>query len=188
MEKLDFTGPEKKPFLTEKQKKFFSKNIIYLAAGGVLCIALIIFIALATAPDDPAEIAAAGEGGQAAENFTYLPDLTRTIDGQKPATGPVTQQPRDPFAGGMALKGIITGGTGGDLAVIEAGNTAYILGEGATVDGEWTVKEIKRDSVIMTSQDQELCLEFNGKARHTSIEPPPPAESSAQEGEVTGND
>jgi len=184
----DFTGPEKKPFLSEKQKKFFSKNIIYLAAGGVLCIALIIFIVLNTAPDEPADIAAAGKDGQTGENFTYLPDLTRTIDGQKPAAEPAAQQPRDPFAGGMALKGIITGGSGGDLAVIEAGNTAYILGVDATVAGEWTVKEINKDSVIMTSQEQELRLEFNGKARHTSIEPPPQAASSAQEGEVTGND
>jgi type II secretory pathway component PulC len=50
------------------------------------------------------------------------------------------------------------------LAVIEAGSTAYVVSQGAVVAGDWTLAEINRDSVVLTSGNSELILELGGRA------------------------
>ena len=154
--------------LTEKSKKFITKNMLYLA-GGVLVLAVLIGIAIAVTPGG--EVAGTDTGKDAGQNITYLPAPTRPLDETGGSSLLAGAQLRDPFGGGMILRGIITGG-GGDLAVIEAGSNAYVVGKGAMVAGDWTVKEIKSGQVILKSDSKEITLEFNGRAQHDVVEPP----------------
>ncbi|SFF92805.1 hypothetical protein SAMN05660649_00040 [Desulfotomaculum arcticum] len=87
---------------------------------------------------------------------TLLPELKR-----KTETG---QELRNPFNVALKLKGIINGGNGGDLAIIEAGSTTYIAKVGEEIQGGWKIKEIKDGVVILTTGKQSLELKFNGQA------------------------
>jgi len=86
---------------------------------------------------------------------TYLPDTSRKLEDSSDI--------RDPFSRGMVLKGIITGGSGGNLAIIESGSTAFVAGPGEEIAGGWTVAEIKRSAVILKMGIHKLQLEFNGR-------------------------
>lgn len=180
MEQENLNNQEPKS-LTEKYKKYITKNILYLV-GGVLVLAVLIGAAIAVTPGganpDVAGTEADKDGGQ---NITYLPAPTRTMDEPGGSTTLAGVQLRDPFGGGMILRGIIAGG-GDDLAVIEAGTTAYVVGKGAKVAGDWTVAEINSDTVLLKAEKKELLLEFNGRAQHETLEPEPePEEEEAEE-------
>ncbi len=88
---------------------------------------------------------------------TYLPDTSRKLEDSNDI--------RDPFSRGMVLKGIITGGSGGNLAIIESGSTAFVVGPGEEIAGGWTVAEIKRSAVIIKMGIHKLQLEFNGRVK-----------------------
>lgn len=88
---------------------------------------------------------------------TYLPDTSRKLEDN--------QEIRDPFSRGMMLKGIITGGSGGNLAIIESGTTAFVVGPGDEMEGGWTVAEIKSGAVILKMGVHKMQLEFNGRVK-----------------------
>lgn len=100
---------------------------------------------------------AAAPGSDSGTLSTYLPDIGRKLD--------AGSEIRDPFTKGMVLKGIITGGSGGNLAIIESGNTAFVAGLGEEIAGGWTVAEIKRNVVILTLGTHKFQLEFNGRVK-----------------------
>lgn len=118
---------------------------------------------------------------------TFLPELKR-----KTETG---QEVRDPFNVALKLKGIINGGNGSDLAIINGGSTSYIVKVGEEIQGGWKVKEIKEDAVILTSGNQSLELKFNGRvsqkinnSQNTADQEEQPAKNQSttgQEQEVT---
>jgi len=68
---------------------------------------------------------------------------------------------RDPFARNMTLKGVIVGGNS-SLAIIESGGTAYIVGVGEKISGEWTVAKITGNMVVLRSGTQTMRLELHG--------------------------
>lgn len=96
---------------------------------------------------------------------TYLPDTSRRLED--------SSQLRDPFSRGMVLKGIITGGSGGNLAIIEAGNTVFVAGPGDEITGGWQVAQIKRSAVILKMGLHKLQLEFNGRVKDLTPQPAP---------------
>ncbi|CCO08887.1 hypothetical protein [Desulforamulus hydrothermalis] len=88
---------------------------------------------------------------------TLLPATKRTME-ERP-------QPRDPFSGSLQLKGVITGGGGDNLAIIEAGNTSYIVGPGQELAGGLVVKEVTGNWVVLQAASGKIYLEFNGRVK-----------------------
>jgi type II secretory pathway component PulC len=64
----------------------------------------------------------------------------------------------DPFTDPMKLTGVVVGGRGGAMAIIESSGTAYIVAVGDYVDDLWAVREITRDMVVMRAYNQEVSL------------------------------
>ncbi|MDA8096285.1 MAG: hypothetical protein C4575_00165 [Desulforudis sp.] len=120
---------------------------------------------------DPAPVAA--ESGTAAgkedakKAHHVLPETTRVIDKEEAEFQTEPQQPdgvTDPFVGPMVLTGVVYSGGDGDLAIIEAGKTAYVVNQGDTVAGVWTVAQIGRDAVVLEgSEERKMRLELTGR-------------------------
>jgi len=112
---------------------------------------------------------------------TYLPDTGRKLED--------SSEIRDPFSSGMVLKGIITGGSGGNLAIIESGNTAFVAGPGEEIAGGWTVTEIKRSAVIIKMGIHKLQLDFNGRVKDLTpraVQAKPAANKSSEKTAAVG--
>lgn len=103
---------------------------------------------------------------------TYLPDTSRKLEDNR--------EIRDPFSRGMMLKGIITGGSGGNLAIIESGTTAFVAGPGDEMEGGWTVAEIKSDAVILKNGVHKVQLEFNGRVKDLTPKTSPAKKTTSQ--------
>ena len=148
--------------------KNITSNKLYLVTSVLLLSVFALIIVLVINP----WASLSDENGNKSDQegaITFLPTTTRTVD--EPETPLTPLQVRDPFSGVIVLRGVITGGKGGDLAVIETGSNAYVIGIGDPVAGDWTVVEIKKSSVLLTSINRELLLELGGKASYASIEP-----------------
>ncbi|ABO49575.1 hypothetical protein Dred_1040 [Desulforamulus reducens MI-1] len=105
---------------------------------------------------------------------TFLPQEKRTL-------GQATTL-KDPFAGRMKLKGIMTGGGGSNLAIIELGNTSYIAKPGTEISKGLFVEAIKPDLVILKTKEERMYLEFNGRTKTEQIsKDKPKAEDKAKE-------
>ncbi|MCL6638669.1 MAG: hypothetical protein K6T80_03175 [Firmicutes bacterium] len=140
------------------------KRILIYIACGFLIVAVMMGVFVAKRNGARSAAGAVSEKDKnAAQSLTYLPDTKRDKGGQ----GVADLTFREPFAGAVVLKGILTGGGGKDLAIIEAGQTSYIVGKGDRVAGNWVVASISADAVVLTSGGQELRLEFNGRQRKT---------------------
>ncbi len=61
------------------------------------------------------------------------------------------EQNFDPFAGPITLNGVIVGGKGDNAAVIDVGNSTYVVKQGDSILDYWTIKEIKEDYIILES-------------------------------------
>lgn len=90
-----------------------------------------------------------------------LPETTRPLGDNK--------ELRDPFSGALALKGVVVGGQGDSLAIIESGKTSFVAGVGTKISGDWTVKEIKTNSVLLEAGDQTMILEFNRRSKFPEV-------------------
>ncbi|MEG6522544.1 hypothetical protein [Desulfotomaculum sp. 1211_IL3151] len=88
---------------------------------------------------------------------TFLPQEKRTLD--------QTTTIKDPFASKMKLKGIMTGGGGTNLAIIELGNTSYIAKPGTEISQGLFVEEIRPDLVLLKSKEERMYLEFGGRTK-----------------------
>lgn len=134
----------------------------------------------------------AGDKSQTAAGITSAPPKTPSVlpetrrsetPGQSREA--LDSQFRDPFAGPMALKGIMRGGTG-DMAIIEVGDTTFVAGTGSLVADTWTVSEIDSGSVTLKAGDQTIKLAFGGRSKASATatgaarEDQKPRESAAQ--------
>lgn len=100
--------------------------------------------------------------GQHGQAYTYLPETKRKIESR--------EEIRDPFAGTMLLKGIITGGGGKDMAIIRVGNTSHVAEVGTEIANGLTVEEVTKTSVILKSTEEIIYLGLNGKTKTEKIE------------------
>ncbi len=80
------------------------------------------------------------------------------------------EAPVDPFADPMRLTGVLYGGRGDPLAIIESSGTSYIVYEGDYVDDLWAVRSIVRDSVILRAHNQEVKLYFDQAPETRSLD------------------
>lgn len=70
----------------------------------------------------------------------------------------------DPFSGSLTLTGILTSKfTKDNIAIIEYGNTSYIVNQDDIIAEYWKVGSIKSTGVLLKHDDVELILEFSGK-------------------------
>lgn len=76
----------------------------------------------------------------------------------------------DPFSDPMKLTGVLYGGRGGPLAIIESSGTSYIVSEGDYVDDLWAVRSIVRDSVLLRAHNQEVRLYFDQAPETRSLD------------------
>lgn len=64
----------------------------------------------------------------------------------------------DPFAEPMKLTGIVTGGRGGVMCIIESSGNSYIVSEGDYVDDLWAVSEVDAERAVLRAHDKEVTL------------------------------
>jgi len=63
--------------------------------------------------------------------------------------------------GPMILTGVVTGGRGGNMAIIESGGASYIVSEGDYVNDFWVVRRVYREMVVLRAHDREVSLYFD---------------------------
>ncbi|HIE13230.1 MAG TPA: hypothetical protein EYP63_07385 [Desulfotomaculum sp.] len=149
--------------------RFFKRYRRAIAVGGISAVVLLAglgaFVVLGktnlTEDMTSGERHAKSPATVAGETYAYLPATTRatTYAPQEAAEAVV----KDPFAGPMALLGVVLGGRGGDLALIEAGGYAYVAAEGEKVAGIWEVAEITEEAVLLKAGERERRLELTGR-------------------------
>lgn len=92
---------------------------------------------------------------------------TTTVSGEEAQVLPQTKRDngqnldpftRDPFASPLKLTGIITGGPGGSMAIVESGGTSYVVTVGDLLDEFWTVLKITQEVVLLTAGDRDVSL------------------------------
>ena len=96
-----------------------------------------------------------------ADVVEVLPQQKRFTDPDRDNTWPTYNQFIDPFAEPMKLTGVVVGGRGGTMAIIEAGGASYIVSVGDYVDDLWAVYRITRTMVVLRAQNQEVSLFFD---------------------------
>ena len=115
-------------------------------------------------PGGPGAGAAAGQ-----KSISVLPETRRAPAEQaEPFPPSNSKETVDPFAGPAVLRGVLTGGGGNNLAIIEIGGATYVVAPGDKITGDWAVAEVKNGLVILTAREQEMRLEFNGKVKVVS--------------------
>ena len=163
----------------------FLKNRIYLVTAGLI---LIIAITLSiysvvtlrdrTSSDEPSEPAVASTetangNDEVAGTAEVLPQQVRNneiADDDNDRSWSAFSANVDPFSDPMKLTGVLYGGRGGPLAIIESSGTSYIVSEGDYVDDLWAVRSIVRDSVVLRAHNQEVRLYFDQAPETRSLD------------------
>ncbi|MEW6540174.1 MAG: hypothetical protein AB1402_00985 [Bacillota bacterium] len=153
---------------TADRTGFFNRRLRIVAAAGVVLVVIAAgTVAYAIRKPDAANVpnpqAPPATGtDKAGQAYEVLPETKRPLDPPPEETS--ERKPiKDPFAAPLELVGVILGGRGGDLAIIEAGGAAYVVSEGDLVQSVWTVAEIGPGTVLLTSGEQELMLSLAGR-------------------------
>ncbi|ACA59478.1 hypothetical protein Daud_0966 [Candidatus Desulforudis audaxviator MP104C] len=148
--------------------EFFKRHLRVIAALGIAFVVIsagtVTYVILKPdAGNVPADQAPPGTGpDKAGQAYEVLPKTKRPLD-PVPEETPKRKQVKDPFIGPLELAGVILGGRGGNLAIIEAGDAAYVVSEGDLVQSVWTVSKIDKDTVLLTAGEQELELSLAGR-------------------------
>lgn len=145
-----------------------NKKQVLIATGGLLALILLIvlikinlgFFAKDQIDDQTNSTALPPKTvNKDAPSSTFLPETKRNLDSK--GTG---SPGRDPFNGTIKLKGIMAGGGGDSLAILEMANTAYIAGPGTELPGGMVVKAVTKTQVVLESVEGKLYLEFDGRS------------------------
>lgn len=159
---------------------FWRNKKFLMVVGIALGVFIIAMAALYVAPGywhsaDPAALQEGGENGQLEQASADSPD-TQVPDDENESSAEVLPQTtrmnrngeegssvRDPFAGPIVLTGLITGGQGQDLAIIETSRATYVVKEGERIDDYWTLKEISSGRVVLEGEGEVFDLFFDAK-------------------------
>ncbi len=177
--KLDLNQPVK--IDREKIRRLLRERAHVILGGAVLALAVgvaVFFIFLGAGKNDQPAVQGSPK---ASENTpSVLPETRRSDPADRPLAAEKNQA-RDPFAGPMALKGIIRGGTN-DTAIIEVGGATFVAGKGSLIADTWTVAEISSTCVTLKAGDQKVKLEFGGRSKSEKMK-----SDGAQEAKKTEN-
>jgi hypothetical protein len=162
--------------VNEPGKKFnfvipeiFENRLFIIIAGAILLIAVaggitsayIMRNRMAADEVNPRETSAGvlSADGAVSDYAEVLPQQRRTIDDASGSDLWASFEANiDPFSDPMRLTGVVIGGRGGAMAIIESSGMAYIVAVGDYVDDLWAVRQITRDMVVMRAYNQEVSL------------------------------
>ncbi len=155
----------------------FKNKVFLIAAGSILVLAVALgvyglFILNDTSADGPVTSGMEEEEGldDDVEVVDVLPQQRR--DNEETSGGRTSFDPLvDPFADPMRLTAIATGGRGGSMAVIESGNTSYMVGIGDYVEDLWAVRDITSDKAVLRAHNQEMKLYLDKPPEVRSLDP-----------------
>lgn len=140
------------------QQKKFNRIVALIFAFVIIAgiAALAISLLKQRSGPDPLNNGAAGNNNDA-ETGEVLPQTIR-----EPANADdAIWFSRDPFAAPLKLTGVISGGWGDPIAIIESGSAAYIVSVGDIINDVWTVAQIVNDTVVLKAPDREVKLQLN---------------------------
>ncbi len=156
---------EKKKELESKSNSSFLDKIrekpLYIVIGIVLLLAVAggIYVLLFLNGNGDADGGELPAGDLVEETAEVLPQPEREhVEEDDESLWHSVTSFADPFEKPMKLTGIVSGGRGGGMAIIEAGSTSYIVNEGDYVSGIWSVYEIRSEEVVLRARDQEISL------------------------------
>lgn len=113
------------------------------------------------APDDDIEIRVPLK--DKSHDSELLPQTERSQDESTVGMGEDGVLP-NPFSGSLTLSGLLVAKTSRDnIAIIEYGDTSYIIKEKDTIADYWNVENITDNGVLLKHNDKELLLNFIGK-------------------------
>lgn len=175
---------------------FFENRMFLVVAGAILFIAVafsiysLVILRGQTASGEMAlpdtETAETAESeGEVAGTAEVLPQQVRSNDNDENDNNlswSTFDANVDPFSDPMKLTGVLYGGRGGPLAIIESSGTSYIVSEGDYVDDLWAVRSIVRDSVILRAHNQEVKLFFDQAPETRSLDYDAEQEEEVEEG------
>ncbi len=127
--------------------------LVLLLSSGIIFIALRGAARTPSAPD-PIPVQTIDINGKLDEADSQVEVLPQTERLEREGT----LQPLDPFASPPMLVGVLLGGGGEDMAIIEAGGNTYITRVGDVVAGLWQVSEIHRDKTIIYMGENKTVL------------------------------
>lgn len=153
------TQPSKFPKISFPEKGNRTRLYLLLALLLVVCLAAVA-VQIFLGPGATPEPTATGFREPPDEVAEILPQLKRLETEQSPDDRQDFSAVWSPFSSPMEVQGIITGGRGGDLAIIRANSASYIVSVGETVAGVWEVQEINRNSVRLTRENEEIVIEL----------------------------
>lgn len=148
-------------------------NKLYLVIAGVILLLAVTgttYGALAlrndrnavAGPDNQTLSGTAGNDSTVADTAEVLPQQIRTNTTEEDENNWSGFEPFiDPFADPMKLTGVVIGGRGGAMAIVESGGTSYLVAVGDYVDDLWAVFQITRDMVVLRAHNQEVSLFFD---------------------------
>jgi len=147
--------------------KFPNNRLFFIIAGSILLLAVagglysVLLIAGRSAADQ--ELTEGSQessvnGDDIVEQAEVLPQQIRKDEDSEESDWSSFNPMTDPFGGPMKLTGIVTGGRGGSMAIIESSGNSYIVSEGDYVDDLWVVFEVSPEVVIMRAHNQEVSL------------------------------
>jgi len=97
-------------------------------------------------------------GNERRDNALVADDAVEVLPQIERQEGEETMRPPDPFAAPPILVGVLIGGVGENIAIIEAGGNRYVATEGNMVAGLWKVQEIHQDKAKIILRDRETVL------------------------------
>ena len=147
--------------------KFPQNRLFIIIAGSILLLAVagglysVLIIAGRSAADQ--ELTEGSQessvnGDDIVEQAEVLPQQIRKDEDSEDSGWSTFNPMTDPFGGPMKLTGIVTGGRGGPMAIVESSGNSYIVSEGDYVDDLWVVFEVSPEVVIMRAHNQEVSL------------------------------
>lgn len=164
--------------ILEKLQELARNRIFLIVAGVILAIAIVggvasilILRSNATAADNDGTAGSESADPDIPETAEVLPQQTRNSENADDESWSVFQPFVDPFSDPMKLAGVVFGGRGGAMAIIESSGTSYIVSEGDYVDDLWAVRSIFHDSVILRAHNQEISLFFDQPPETRTLEP-----------------
>lgn len=160
-----------------KNKRFLilAGVILFLAVFG-LAYSIVILTdrtAIEQVPTQPGTTGQVPSDSDNANLVEVLPQLQRSseevADGALTSLNPIM----DPFAEPIKLTGVVIGGRGGTMAIIESSGTSFIVAVGDYVDDLWAVYQITRGSAVLRARNQEVVLYLDQPPVTRSLDPRP---------------
>jgi hypothetical protein len=125
--------------------------IVYSNPGGII-------------PDKSVPASVEGTGAELQGNrVDILPQTERSaVEGTADSKGGSAGQPvkNDPFSGPLKLVGVVIGGGGKNMAVLESGGRSYVLQKGDVLDNGMSVESISEEEIRLKDGERQVSVKL----------------------------